>query len=350
MADPQALNPGPRINPYLQQGPVEWEMPQGDAQPDARPGALQTGAPPAVTPGVTPQAKPAFDDDGQYQQAEQIEEDTYRNNVLDATGRKPLLGGITRETHPEYAKLQEAMEIYKEIKNPKEASYFQPRLRALERKIQTDIGAQERKVRQERTDQLHQIDGPRETPKARAETAALMSTEIDNFVAPLQQTAQSRNPAKARQADFDIQTSPLTTMSKKGPDGTVSYEPLRNAVTAIATYNGKVPNEMAVQYALTIGSPVGTDEKGEPIVGRNGVKGKGVTNYKVLGQDARGNYLLEMPDTNVLRLDPLTFNNLRKARVAGYKNASDWENKRKEADKPGLLTRTIQAVIPEKGF
>src|SRR5688572_9642566 len=98
MADPQALNPGPRINPYLEQGPVQWELPQGDQQPDARPpAALQTGAPPPITSGVTPPAaaQPDFDDDGLYQQAEQIEEDTYQKNVLDAAGRKPLLGGIS---------------------------------------------------------------------------------------------------------------------------------------------------------------------------------------------------------------------------------------------------------------
>src|SRR6185503_21279128 len=121
MADPQALNPGPRINPYLEKGPIDWALPQGDQQPDARPpAALQTNAPPPVTPGVTPQpTQPAFDDDGQYQQAEQIEEDTYAKNVLDANGRRPLLGGITRESHPEFAKLQEAQDLYKQITNPK---------------------------------------------------------------------------------------------------------------------------------------------------------------------------------------------------------------------------------------
>src|SRR5688572_27541927 len=132
MADPQALNTGPRINPYLQQGPVEWELPQGDAQPDARPppggmpppAAIQTGAPPAVTPGVAPQ--PDFDDEDQYRQAEIGEEDTYAKNFLDAGGRKPLLGGITRESHPDFAKLTEAQELYKQITNPKEAKYFEP--------------------------------------------------------------------------------------------------------------------------------------------------------------------------------------------------------------------------------
>jgi hypothetical protein len=348
MADPQALDTT-RINPYLEKGPVQWELPtQGDAQSDARPGALQTGAPPSVTPGVNQQ--PAFDDEGQWRQAEQIDEDTYAKNILDASGRKPLLGALTRESHPEYTKLQEAQELYRQITNPKEAKYFEPRIRALERRIQVDMGNQERKMRQERADQLRLIDAPRETAKARGETAAIMQTEIDTLAQNYLANRTSRDPKTARQADFDVVTSPLSTMSKKGPDGTVSYEPLRNAVTALSTYNSRVPNEMAVQYALTIGSPVGTDEKGNPLPGLNGVKGKGATNYKVLGQDARGNYLLEMPDTNVLRLDPLTFNNLRKARVAGYVAAQKWEAEQKEKNKPGLITRTIQALIPEKGF
>lgn len=350
MPDPQALDTS--SSPWVFPGQ------QGDSPPAAPPGALNTGAPP-VTPGVIPvqgqgqqqpaqPPAPAFDDEGQYRQAEQIEEDSYAKNLLDASGRRPLLGQLER--HPEQDKLDEAKELFGQITDPKQRRMFEPQIRQLQARIDRDLKAQELRAKEQRRDQLHQIDAPRETVKARADTANVMSSEIDNIAAGITANRTSRDPKTARQADYDTVTSPLSTMSKQKPDGTVSYEPLRNVAASIATYNRLPSNDLAVQYALTMGSPVGTDEKGQPLPGYNGVKGKGATNYKVLGRDARDNYLVEMPDQKVLRVDPYTFNQLRRARAAGYKAAQQWEKDQQEKNKPGIVTKIMQAVIPEKGF
>jgi hypothetical protein len=357
MADPQrALDTTRAFNPYTETGPIEWELPTdkpaaapaSPVTPVQAPGALQTTPPPGLTPEVKPQ--PEFDDESEYQASLKQEADLYKKNLLDADGRQPLLGGLSPEQHPEWSKLQEAKQLFSQLTNPKEMKAFEPRIRALERKVQVDMQAQERRVRQQHTEELRRLDAPREDVKKRDETAGIMGQHIDSFAAEIANNKASRDPATARKADFDIATSPLTTMAKKKPDDTMDYTPLRNAVTSIATYNRNLPNEMAVKYALAIGSPVGTDEKGQPVPGQNGIKGKGATSYKVLGQDARGNYLLEFPDQKVLRVPSDTYYALGQARTAGYAQMKKWEQAQAEAAKPGLIERTMKRIIPEKGF
>jgi len=173
----------------------------------------------------------------------------------------------------------------------------------------------------------------------------------------------SRDPPTARQSDYDLSVSPITTMSKPlpgvdpkaKPDATNrDYTPLRDAATDIAIHNRGLPGDASVRYAIQLGTPGGgTDEKGNQLQGYNGHYGAGATNYRVIGRDDLDNVLVQMSDGKRLRVPGYTFRNLTTARQQGVQRARAWEDEYKKSQEPGLVRRALNwglSVIPEKGF
>lgn len=346
-----------RINPYLEKGPIEWELPsdapaaqpnpprsyaqgpQGDATPDAQPGALRPTAPPSVTPGVTPQ--PAFDDENEFKTGLQLEADQYQRQLLShKTGRPIQAPGMTRvEDHPNFPDLQEMANLIPQMP-PKEQKAAQRTLTQLRSRYERETNAKNKTAQTQFTaqqrDELTRIDAPYEDVKKRGEMATILQGQLENYATKYQTDAKSADPKTSQSADYTFKTSPLSTLRP---------EQARDAATTMAALNPHMQADAAMRYLLAFGSPVDIREKADT-AGLNGVKGKGGTNYKVLGRDARDNYLLQAADGNIVRVLPQSYREITQARVAGYTAAKQWlgdmTKQRAEAAKPGLVERTYK--------
>ena len=364
VAEAQPAAPAPAQPPAALPGYYDLRTSQGDAAPDAQPPtAVQTTAPPA--PGQQqpqqPAQQPAYViddkiDEDDYQQSQLNEATLYDKNVLShKTGRAQPLD-VTPQQHPEWDNFQSIMEDWKKM-TPKEQAARRMPVQQMYNRIQSDTKRAQADLREKRRAEAHGLDAPRLTREASEKTSSLM----DGYLTQEQQAVIAGTtqgpPEKRRQNDFNLKTSPLTTMSITGPDGKKSSEPLRNAVTSVAQLNDGVYNEQIVRYVLAIGSPVGFDDKsGVPLPGRNDVggkviHGKGATNYKFLGRDAADNVMVEMDDGQQLRIPPQTYRNLQRARERGYEEAKKWRTADKAArEEKGLGTRILETIIPKKGF
>lgn len=362
MADPNtAFDPYTTPIPQSQVWSQEPTAPPLTPAPTPAPVPVRS-SPQALTPGVPSQGDQTpgvtqwgdADDENEAKSAFEEEYKSYRDprNVLSPRNNyRPVTGETKLEDHPDYENYRRLVgEIWPQLSKQEQAAR-RPALRAMEQKINADLKAQQAKLRQQQRQETMTTDAKGfDDPKRRDETSAIMGTHVEQKARDVEAYSKLRDPKVAAQYDFALKTSPLTTMTRKAPDGKISYEPLRNATTAIALLNG-IPNEKAVDYAIAIGSPVGFDDKtGEPLPGFNGKKGRGAASYKVIGADVRDNVVIQMPDGTKLRIPEQLLNEFRTARDLGYKASKQWQADRKKAAEPGLIGRTLQRIIPEKGF
>lgn len=346
--------------------PQEERRPPTQLAQAAPPAALDTRAPPQMPEsakwGLTP--PPAslgqIDDNAEYEANRKAEVEAFKNRLSIIGNHEPLPPAFRREQHPEFAKLSEAEATFAQLTDKNEIRRFKPQVDALRKRIDHEVQVRDQQARITRREQLANADAPYTSPENRARTADVISKSLGDAVTANVGNLGSRDPAIARQADYDLAVSPLTTLSrpkpgmdpKAKPDGTNrDYTALRDAVTDISVHNRGVSNEAAVNYVLKIGTPGGgTDEKGNNVVGYNGRYGAGATNYKVIGSDDLDNVMVQMNDGKVLRVPGQTFRQLMIARLQGVQRAKQWEIDYKKSQEPGILGRVLKSVIPEKGF
>ena len=341
----------------VQGEPVAPISGQGDAT------AIQTGAPPAQPPPAgqqapaappTPEQQAAIDaDEMQQQKAADLEEEQQAKILRSHHGNYEILGeGTTAEQHPEYAKLEQAQRLLAQASKGARQQY-KPLVDGLKAKINADVKAQNDKIKQAQKVEAIQADAKYEDVAKRDRTYDTVGTVVEKLGGDFTTKAQDRDPKIAQSADFTVKVSPLSTMSLAHKDGTVTYEPLRNAATSIATLNGGIPVDRAVNAVLTMATPYGFDDKtGKPLAGVNGKTGPGARSYQVIGRDVRDNYIVTLDGGRThLRIDPDTMGQIRQAQTMGWKAAKKWQADRIEAaNKPDLITRVMRSVIPGKGF
>ncbi len=314
-----------------------------------RPGALSPTVPPTMA-GPTAPAKPTWadaDDEREAREAVQNERNVFdaRDRVLSHLNNwEPIATEMRTDDLDRYNEL--VTNVWPKLTKQEQAAR-RPALRALEGKIKD----QQRAIAQRLKDQAVQADAKYENPEQRERTASVLAGHVEAVAKETEQLAATRNPETRRVNDFAMKTSPLATMSRKSADGKrTTYEPLRDAATAIALLNG-ISNEQAVLYALAIGSPVGFDDKtGDPLPGLNGRKGAGATNYRPAGTDIRKNRVIELPGEKKLRVPVDVMKQFEAARLKGWKAAKQWKAEQEEAAKPGWVGRQLEGIIPKKGF
>jgi len=325
---------------------------QGDAQSDAQ--GVQTRLPP---PPPRPAYTIDFDDQADYVLSQQNEWQAYDKNVLShKTGRAQPLR-VTEQEHPEWGNWQSILDDWNKLDKREQTSGRRYAMEKLYNRIQSDTKRAEAELREKRRQEAHGLDAPRLTQEARDKIGTLMSGYVDQEFNKTNDVAtRHSDPEKKRQADFELKTSPLTTMKYKDRDGKENLNPLRDVVTSISQLNDGVSNDAIVRYTLGIGSPVGFDKEGRPLPGMNEVggryiRGKGATNYRPLGRDAADNIIIRMDDGQELRIPPQAMRLLGKAREQGYENAKRWmEDDKKAREHKGLGTRLLERIIPPKGF
>ena len=364
---PDAPEYGPEVAqappPELMQSPFQ-RLPAAAPSPVQAPPApptgqgdqlgVQTGTPPpAPTPEqVKQQTAAEAADDMEQQKAADLEEEQQYKTLRSHHGNYDILkDNVTADSHPDTPKLQRALELYSKLgKGDPAIKQYKPLIDGLKAKINTETKAQNDKVNAARKVEAAQADAKYEDVNQRERTYGTIGTIVDTVAGDYGDRAKDRDPKVAQASDFTVKTSPLTTMSIKKRDGTVSYEPLRNAATSIATLNGRMPPDAAVNHVLSMASPLGFDDKGKPLTGVNGKTGAGATTYQVIGRDVRDNYLVVTNDGTHLRVDPDTMAQVRQARQMGWRAAKQWQTDQKKAAEPDWLTRTYRSVIPGKGF
>ena len=317
--------------------------------------AVQTGTPPPQQPtALTPEQQAAADAaELEEQKAADLEEEQQAKVLRSHHGNYDVIPDTADPTqHPDYAKWQRAAQLLAQASKAERAQY-KPLVDGLKAKVIGDTKAQNDKVKQSLKVEAIQADAKNEALPARDRTYEMVGTIVDKVGGDFTTKAQDRDPATAKSADFTVKTSPLTTMSLAHKDGTVTYEPLRNAATSIAVLNGGIPADRAVQAVLKMASPYGFDEKtGKPLVGINEKSGPGARAYQVIGRDVRDNYIVALDNGRThLRVDPDTMAQIRSAQQMGWKAAKQWHaDQVKAANSPDLLTRIYRSVVPGKGF
>lgn len=339
----------------------KWGTEALPGQTRAAPHALATDAPLIQSGPVNQQA---LDDAREFDLSKKEEIDAYQNNRLSVIDYSPLPDAFTREQHQDWNRLKQAEDVLARIQaaNPKEYRLFKPQVDQMRRRIDNDVKARAEQGNRTRREQLARDDAPYQSVEQRDKTSAAMETHVGSTVTKIAGDLASNNTATARQADYDVTVSPITTMSKalpgkesEKPNATNrDYTPLRDAATDIAIHNRGMPPDKATRYAIIIGTPGGgTNEKGEQVPGFNGRRGMGATNYKVIGRDDLGNVLVQMNDGQRMRIPGQTFKALAKARQQGEQRAREFETKYKQSQEPGMIRRAINwgvSKIPETGF
>jgi hypothetical protein len=188
-------------------------------------------------------------------------------------------------------------------------------------------------------------DAHYEDPEKRDRTANAVQGHIEAEHKNIEAWSKHNDPKIKLKYDYSLKTSPLTTMVNIGPDGkTRDYRAIRDATTSIVMLN-KLSNDQATQALLKIGSPVGFDDKTQlPLTGYNGQRGAGGQNYKVIGQEIRGNVAIELSGGQKLRIPVQVLNDLETARMKGYELEKIWKKQQQENAKPSWLGRTLQTI------
>jgi hypothetical protein len=323
---------------------------QGD-----QPGAVQTEAPPVQPPppaaAPAPLALPSDNDDMQQQQAADLEEQQQYGTLRSHHGNYEILkDSVTSQSHPNFSKYERGLEIYATMDKQSRARW-KPLLDNMKATIQNDTKTQNAKIKDQLRVEAAQADAKYEDVNQRTRTGDTISGFVDDTASNITDAAKDRDPKVAQENSFTLQTSPLSTMSAKRRDGTMNYEPIRNAATSIATLNGGMAPDLAVKTVLSLASPIGFDDTGKPLPGKNGKTGAGATSYQVIGRDIRDNYLVVTHDGTHVRVSPETMDQLRQARQAGYRVAKKLQLEHSKATtEPDMLTRAWRSIIPGKGF
>ena len=361
------LTPGvpPALAPT--QAQAQAQPAPAPAAPTPAPSAIDTGVPPQVPETSRWGTEESPDRVAQVNDAEEFETNRREERRLFGSSVRSVIGdnaelpsAFRRENHPEYGKLTAAEQALAETRDPKVVRQFKPQVEQLRKKIDHEVQVRDQQARATRREQLARDDAPYTSPDARAKTAETMNTPITTAVADAVAQAGHKDPKIARQWDYNVTVSPITTMSKpKGgtsPDEKFNpanrdFTPLRDAATSIATHNRGLSNDASVFYSIKLGTPGGgTDDKGNQVKGFNGRYGAGATNYKVVGRDDLDNWLLQMDDGKKLRVPDFEYKQFTTARLQGVKRAKEWEENYKKQQQPGLLGRALEYVIPKKGF
>ena len=172
------------------------------------------------------------------------------------------------------------------------------------------------------------------------------------YGATIKPDLDSDDPKEKLNGEFMTIRSPLTTMSKPKPNEDPAAVLARNKAAFIgiaqnvAVLNPKVPNDQIVNYLMAIGSPV--DNRQDPQArGKNQLRGKAGRNYQVLpGHDAGENWMLRMPDGNIIRIDDRAKATLDRAAQVGWANQNKWlADQTKKQNQPDLIERGYRAIF-----
>jgi hypothetical protein len=335
------------------QAPAPPQQPAGPpAPPPATGGALQTNVPPPSKPPseASKWGLDKFDDADDANEralAQRDASDAYRNKdgVLSHLNNfNPISQETKLEQHPLYERYNELVTKVWPTLTKQEQAARQPARRAMEMRINSDLKQQNAEVRKRHEELLRVGDEKFDNFDQREKSAATVGGYVDNKLKETEAWTKHGDPKIRNKYDYDLKTSPLSTMRRARPDGTFDNTPLRDAATAIATLN-HVSVDQAVDYVLGIGSPVGYDDKtGLPYTGYNGRRGSGGASYKVIGRDVRDRVVIETSDHRRLRLPPEVLDQLVEAREKGYAASRKYQADRKAAEQPGLVGRTINDI------
>jgi hypothetical protein len=343
--------------------------------PEATPGkvldtaqGLQTNAPtPGVSSGVvTDASSPDVDDDRLYMQS--IEQEQRRRKERDPTtglgGQRTHTGApidppvlMRLEEHENFAALKamhEALskgDMTQKEKTPREQIFRreQARIKAqVDAKNKELTTAHERRMKDEITKQDLHYQSLRNTDA----TAIEVDTTIKNKLAEVTAKSEVKDtPEESRKHKYDLTVTPL---------GTASPQALRMAVMSIANHNRGMTSDEALNVVITLGTPMGTG-KNDPTPPMNGIKGKGGTNYMLLGDDARGIPVIAMrgpplPNGQMqlgdrVRVPEETLRRLREWRGMGYKAGkrfeAEYQQQLDNMKQPGLLERNVPQGIKD---
>lgn len=345
-----------------------WGTTAMPGQTRPAPYAFDTGAPP--TPGYDPSKAPPsqaqVDDAREWDLNKEQEINAYATNRLSTTDYRPLPDAVTPQQHPDWQNLQIAKERLAQ-QDPRTIKRLTPQLNKWEADINAQTKAANSKAMAERRVKLQHEDAPYQSVEQRQKTADVVSQAVGKEVDAIGANVNSRDQASARQADYNLAVSPVTTMSrplpgaeKDKPNSTNrDYTLLRDAATDIAVHNRHLPDaNAAVRYVIKLGTPAGgTDEKGNQGQGFNGRYGAGATYYKVIGRDDLDNVLVQFDDGMRLRVPGYTYRQTMLARQQGMQRGRAWEENYKKSQEDDWGQRIKQGIdwglktfIPSKGF
>jgi hypothetical protein len=358
----RAINPNwypplPREpTPEVSQPPAQGDQPT----PTHEPPPLPTKEPP---PAVQ---QPDFDEQQEELARKAQEDQMYNGTVLDTTGKplrppKPVTVDDYANKRDDIKELQTLIPTLP----PKSQPYYIKQMQVMRRELNNQVDQENKKALKDYhaklSADLQPTKVPYQSPKVRADQAAVLKGPGDELLAQSQQEQAATDPKESFDARYNFTVSPLNTMAgpkKVGPDGnpTADYGQLYQAATNIALTNQHIQPDQVMRYVMMAGSPVVTLDKDKHVVptingtGINGRKGAAGTNYEVIGRDPRDYHLLRFADGTTLSVDPISKAALERARVEGYKAGKkffvDEAAKKAEAEKPGLVERAYRTIWP----
>jgi hypothetical protein len=321
------------------------------AQP---PTAIQTTPPP--TPGVS---APALDpDEEEFKLGLKNDMDAFTKNKYSVLKGEPQVKPQLIDPAQD-ERIKEIEELRKLLPgmSPAERRRFNTEFNATQNRIMREIRekntAAQRAADKQQADELRSANYKFQDPKARKETADVISSyigpliqkyttgvdidEIDPKTGKPKQLDMN-DPKVKNDLEYTYRTSPLSTLKPVE---------LRDTVTNIAMLNPSISNDMALKYALAIGSPIELrpDRRDPNAPTPNQRKGKGGANYQVLGSDPNRNMWVLQVGPQQLRIDDATYQRLVQARLVGYSTARKiMEEQAKAAAQPSMFDRAAKPV------
>lgn len=337
--------------------------------PDEKPTVLPQYGPPAPLPptrtlgGVDVNRLPFkpseidFNDDEEYLNGLRRDVDKVRSVPLLRDGSS-LPQPQDVKQHPEYPVYAEKLRRFNEglanktLNDPTEIRNLQHYLDGIRKKMETDSRASTKTINEQRKIEMRRNDEQRLQPDARMKFLEHVTPYIENLVSETEQELQTGDPATKRAAEYRKTVSPLTTMARKKPDGTMDYSLLRDTTATLMAINPHLRNpEMVGRAVMAMGTPPGFDDRtGKAIVGANGLRGKGATAYEVLGRDEiNPKYVVvRTKDGVTLAVDPYTMKTIEDARILGYNAIRSWEEKEAQKHGKNFIERAIEPFVPRR--
>jgi hypothetical protein len=314
------------------------------AQPP--PAAVRTTPIPGVTPGApTQQGLPPDFDDRDLEASNTAEADAFKS-VASHRGDHRFLSGsmpepLKLEDHPEYKTIQEAQDLLNQM-DPKTAKRMQPQLTRLQTRVQRETDNKNKSARgdfiRQETQALSKADAQGIDPLRIPDLDTHVGNGYSTVAKTFDQQIQQGSPPDRQRAEQRLVSSPLKTME---PDQQLSAA---RSILSLNKAQNMSPSD-AARIVVQLGTPPPRGQKGD-----NGLTGRGAANYIPVTSDVLGNRILKT-EMGHIRVDPDTYQQIKNARLKGYKASLDYQKKldadRAEEQKPGAVSRAIDWGIEQ---
>jgi hypothetical protein len=305
-------------------------------------------APPGLTGSGRPIGAPPQEADFERQAEQHLEEAekqafaqvrSHRGDDDYWTGQKPK--GQTVQDHPEFAKLQELVDIFPQIrdrKNQIEAyKYIDSMTKRLQRETERNNTNSHKEFLAKEKSELAKADGKSFQLLQIPQIDQLITDGITKGYSVANEKIASGTAADRLAAEESLQAAPITTFGKN-QDQFINI--IKDILSKNATLN--LSPDAAAKLAIRLATPPLNNK------GLNGHSGRAAANYIPKSVDVLGNRVIETEYGNI-RISPKSYESIKEARQLGYNNVmsyrKDLQGKRDAEARPGLVARGIDYLF-----